>query len=301
MSGMEILNKFESIDEDVALGMGFFDGVHIGHRKLICDLVSTSKVNELKTVLLTFKNSPAELFYSDVKYITLNSEREKLIESFGIDYMVELDFNDNLKKISAEDYLRKVCNFYKPKYIYSGFNHTFGFNKIGNSSFLSQKSKIYGYEFVEIPPIKFEEKTVSSTYIRELLKSGNVKTANKLLIEPFSISGKVIKGNQLGRTIGFPTANIDYPEKKAEIPYGVYCAEVKYMDNHYRGMLNYGVKPTVKNGKNNPVAEVYIIDFDKDIYGETIKISVLDKIRNEKKFESLEDLKNQIEKDLMKC
>lgn len=298
---MEVLKKLCVID-NVCVGLGFFDGVHKGHTALIKKLVELSKETHSKSVIITFQKNPAECFIKNVTYITSNEEKEKLMSSLGVDYVFELDFNTELKNMSAENYLEKIIySNFKPKYILTGFNHTFGRGKCGTSEFLRTNQGKYGYKYIEIPPIKYNNEIISSTLIRNCIEEGNLKKANNLLGHNFLITGTVQKGNQIGRTIGFPTANIKYPKEKPEIPFGVYSVRVKVLNKLYRGMLNYGIKPTINGGKNDPVAEVHILDFDNNIYGEKIGMYILEKIRNEKKFNSLEELKEQIAKDLKKC
>ena len=298
---MEVLKKL-CVIENSCVGLGFFDGVHKGHSALIKKLVEFSLKTNTKSVVITFKKNPAEYFFKGVTYITSNEEKESLISSLGADYMFELDFNADLKNMSAEDYLNKIIySNFKPKYILTGFNHTFGKGKCGTPEFLRANQEKYGYKYVEIPPVKYNDEIISSTLIRHCIENGDLKKANNLLGHDYLITGTVQKGNQIGRTIGFPTANIKYPETKPEIPYGVYSARVKVSDKLYRGMLNYGIKPTINGGNNAPVVEVHILDFDKDIYGEKIDISILEKIRNEKTFNSLNELKQQIKDDLKRC
>lgn len=298
---MQIYDKLTYM-KDVCIGLGFFDGVHRGHIELIKRLVDTAKKFDSKSCIITFQKSPLEMFKKDVDYITDNKEKESLLSDYGLDYLVKLEFDARLKELTAEEYLQTIIHdYFQPKYIISGFNHTFGKNRLGNPEFLETEHLKYGYIYEQLPPVKYENEIVSSTLIKEYLRQGNVKKANKLLSHNFVLEGIVIKGNQLGRKIGFPTANIEYPKQKVKIPFGVYSVEVKYNNQLYKGMLNYGIKPTVNNGNNRPIAEVHIIDFDKDIYGETISIDVINKIRSEKKFDTMDELKIQIEKDLMLC
>lgn len=298
---MKILRELSEI-KNVCLGMGLFDGVHIGHKKLLETLVSNASKRNTASVILTLKNSPSEVFTGSAEYITTLEERELLIEKSGVDYVVELDFDDRLKSMSAAEYLEKVVfGYFSPKYIVTGFNHTFGNGKMGKPQFLRDNQDKYGYVYEELQPVRFNDEIVSSTLIKQLLRKGDIIRAAEFSGQHFVISGEVIKGNQLGRTIGFPTANIVYPDKKVKIPFGVYKADVCYSGQTYRGMLNYGLKPTVNQKGENPVAEVHILDFNRDIYGENIEISVIDKIRDEKRFESLEELKKQIIKDFKVC
>ena len=297
---MEILKGFVKL-KNVNLGLGLFDGVHIGHRKLINELVSISKETDSKSVVITFKNSPAEKFLPNVKYLTTLAEKEVLLSGLGIDYLLELDFDDELMQMSAEDYLKTLYDYFQPNHIVTGFNHTFGRGKIGNNNLLKIYQEKYNYIYNEIPPVKDGSDIVSSTLIRETLEKGDLERGNRLLGSMYKISGKVIRGNQIGQKIGYPTANIDYPEIKAEIPYGVYSVGVELGNEVYRGMLNYGIKPTLNDNKSKPVAEVHILGFNRDIYGKEMSIYVHKKIRNEIKFSSLEELKIQIKRDIELC
>lgn len=298
---MEIFKELTEI-KNSCLGLGFFDGLHLGHRALVQKLVANAKKYNSKSIIITFKASPAEKFFNEVKYINTLDERENIISSLGVDYMIELDFNEKLMSLSAEDYLKNVLiKYFDPNYIICGFNHTFGFKKQGNCDFLRENESIYGYEFESLYPVKFDSEVVSSTLVKDALSKGNIKKTTNLLDTYFKIGGEVIKGNQIGRTIGFPTANITYPETKVIVPFGVYKVNVEYAGDTYDGILNFGRKPTVNSDNVKPVAEVHIIGFNRDIYGEKIDISLIDKIRDERKFDSLDDLKSQIKEDLSKC
>lgn len=297
---MEVFNDIIQL-KNSTVALGFFDGVHIGHQALIKKVVETAKQHNTKSVLITFKKSPAETFGKDVKYITNNKEKEILISSFGVDYMIELSFNKDLMNMTALDYLKNIATNLHPYTIITGFNHTFGKNKVGTPKFLKEQSSKLNYDYIEIPAIVNNNEIVSSTIIKKYIQNGDVENANQMLGHDFNISGEVIEGNKIGRTIGFPTANIVYPEHIIQIPFGVYRCNVKIQDKEYRGFLNYGIKPTIKENHKKPIAEVHIIDFDKDIYGEDIEISILKKIRNEKKFSSIDELKKQINEDLKQC
>ena len=297
---MNIIRGFKNL-ENVNIGLGLFDGVHVGHRELIRELVSVSKSEKSIPVLITFTSSPSEKYNSDFKYITTLTERETILSGLGVGYLVELDFDEILINTKAEDYLEKLYSFFKPKYIFTGFNHTFGKERLGNSEMLEKYQNKYSYQYKKIEPVKYENSVVSSTLIKKFLEVGDIEKANELLVNKYFISGRVIKGNQIGQKLGYPTANIKYPENKVQIPFGVYSAEVVAGGCSYKGMLNYGIKPTINDNKNEPVAEVHIIGFNKDIYGEELKISIIKKIRDEKKFESLDELKNQIKRDIDLC
>lgn len=295
---MEICKELKHLD-NTAVGLGFFDGVHIGHQELINSLVKTAKENNLQSVLVTFEKSPAEKFVGKVEYISTNSEKENILETLGVDYLFELEFDEELMNLSAQDYLeKKIVEYLNPKYIFTGFNHTFGKNKLGTPEMLAEFATKYGYTYVQIPPIKYENEVVSSTRIRGLLSKGDVETVNKLLGRPYSIEGVVKTGQKLGRTIGFPTINVEYPEQKVKLPFGVYSVSVEIENSQHKGIMNFGVKPTIKIDESKPIAEVHILDFDKNVYNKPVRINLLKWIREERKFSSIEELKSQIEKDI---
>lgn len=298
---MEICKDLIKLDNTV-LGLGFFDGVHLGHQELIKQVVNTAKSNGLKSVIVTFKKSPAEKFVDSVEYLTTNQEKEVLIKNLGVDYLFELDFNDELMKLSAEQYLKDILiKYFSPKFIFTGFNHTFGNGKQGTPKLLAEFAPIYNYEYVQISPVLYKDEPISSTRIKLALRQGDADSAKNLLGRPYTLDGVVQQGHKLGRTLGFPTANISYPDLKAQICFGVYAVEVEFEGQNYRGMLNYGLKPTVEGLDKNPLLEVNIFDFDENIYNKPIQINLLKWIREEKKFDSLDDLRNQIEKDLEEC
>lgn len=292
---MKILTEISEYPKNVALILGFFDGVHLGHKSVIQSAVDYSRKRSSQTLLITMTPSPNEFFTKKSEYVFNREYSYSLIENLGVDYLLELDFS-TFVKLNAQDYLENflIKNF-QPISISSGFNHTFGANKTGNSSFLADQAKKFGYEYFCIPPIIFEEETISSTLIKNYLKSGNIEKANNLLGHSFRLTSKVIEGEKLGRKIGFPTANMEYPQKIVKLPYGVY--KVKACDKN--AILNWGVKPTV-NGKA-PLLEVHIPNFDKDIYGYDLDIKFIKRIRDERCFNSIEELQSQIIKDIKEC
>ena len=294
---MQIIKELKKIP-DLSLALGFFDGVHKGHQAVIKNAVDFAKNNGLKSAVVTFSNHPHCYFY-DVppKYILTSVERAKHIAVLGIDYLIELDF-ESISGLTAEDYLKDVLvkNF-MPQAITTGWNHNFGYKKSGNVKFLADNSKKFNYEYFEIPPQKDGNVTISSTVIRNYLSKGEIQKANSMLGFNFSISGKVVKGKQLGRTIGFPTANLIYPKELIELPFGAYAVEVKIEGQLFKGVTNFGIRPTVSDTKLTTL-ETFIIDFDQDIYEKTIEVEFIKMIRPEKKFPSLDALKNQIAADV---
>ena len=291
---MQIFTELNK-NPDLSLALGYFDGVHYGHRKVIDSAVNFARLNRKKSAVITFCDHPCCYFWGlSPKYILTRKEREKRIEATGIDFLYELDF-ESISGLTAGEYLRDVLvKYFTPVSISTGWNHNFGYKKTGNVKFLADKAKKYGYDYFELQPQKIDNEIISSTKIRNLLAEGNIEKANKMLVEKFSIEGCVVKGNQIGRTIGFRTANLIYPRELIEIPHGVYSVQT----NYGKGIANFGTRPTV-NG-NRTLLEVHIIGFDKDIYGKTIRVEFNKMIRPEKKFASLEALKLQIQNDILK-
>lgn len=293
---MQILHDL-SENPNLSLALGYFDGVHIGHQAVIKNAVNFAKQNGGKSAVITFKDHPCCFFHGVCpKYILTRQYREKFIADLGVDYLYELDF-EKLAGLSAEEYLENILiKHFSPKSISTGFNHNFGHNKTGDVKFLEQESVKYNYKYFALPPQKYDGEVISSTKIRKLLSDGQIDTANKMLGRNFIIEGTVIKGRQIGRTIGFRTANILYPLELIDIPFGVYSVLVNYASQTYQGIANFGVRPTV-NG-HGALLEVHIIDFERDIYGEVLEVKFIKMLRTERKFDSLDSLKQQISLDI---
>ena len=276
---------------DKSLVLGFFDGIHKAHRAVI----NSAKQYSNNITVVTLKDSPSLYFNNKVEYIFSRKNSIEKVKSLGVKEVVEFDFSE-VAKTSAHDYLRMLIDKYHPVSISSGFNHTFGFNKQGNPELLKEMSGVYNYKFECVNPIVENGEVVSSSLIKNYLKQGNVEYANFLLESKFILEGTVIHGAKLGRTIGYPTANIKYPDNIIKLPYGVYCATY----DGKKSVVNWGMKPTVNNTLE-PVIEVHILNFDGDLYDKNIKIELIKQIRNEQKFSSLQELKKQIEKDIEVC
>ena len=293
---MQILHDL-SENPNLSLALGYFDGVHLGHQAVIKNAVNYAKQNGGKSAVITFKDHPCCFFHGVCpKYILTREYREKFIADLGVDYLYELDF-EKLAGLSAEEYLENILiKHFSPKSISTGFNHNFGHNKTGDVKFLEEESVKYNYKYFALPPQKYDGEVISSTKIRKLLSDGQIDTANKMLGRNFIIEGTVIKGRQIGRTIGFRTANILYPLELIDIPFGVYSVLVNYASQTYQGIANFGVRPTV-NGQG-ALLEVHIIDFEKDIYGEVLEVKFIKMLRTERKFDSLDSLKQQISRDI---
>lgn len=294
---MEIFSELNN-NFDLSLALGYFDGVHKGHRSVIKLAVDYAKNHNTKSAVITFKDHPCCYFWGVCpKYILTREERRNKISELGVDYLYELDFKE-FAKLSALEYLENILikNF-APSAISTGFNHHFGADKSGNTDFLEKYSDMYGYKYFMAGEEKYLGETISSTTIRSLLANGDIIKSNDMLGYNFPLEGVVVKGRQIGRTIGFRTANIAYPSEIITLPFGAYSVRVKVGNVLYNGVTNFGIKPTVSNEKRCTV-ETHILDFDEDIYGENIRIEILNMIRPEMKFNSIEDLKLQIKNDV---
>ncbi len=288
---------FTSLNENknLSIALGYFDGVHLGHRAVINSAVNFAKENNLKSAVITFKDHPCCFFYGVCpKYILTREQRREKLASSGIDYLYELDFDEKLSSLSAQEYLENILvKYFTPKSISTGFNHHFGAKKSGTPEFLRNNSKKYGYEYFEIPPQKIDNEIISSTAIRNYLQNGQIEKANKMLKDNFAITGIVVEGQKLGRKLGFKTANLIYPPELIELPFGVYETNTQYG----KGITNFGIRPTVSSTQK-PVAETHILNFAKDIYGEKINVEFVRMLRKEQKFNSVDELKQQIAKDI---
>lgn len=294
---MEIYSDLKQIP-NLSVALGFFDGVHLGHKAVIENAVNFARIRGEKSAVITFKDHPCRYFY-DLKpeYILTRNERRQRIETLGVDVMFELNFS-SLATLSAEEYLKDILvkNF-SPIAISTGFNHNFGKLKQGNTEFLQMHSRKLGYKYFLTPPQKFGDEIVSSTAIRSALIEGDIEKANSMLGDNFGVSGVVVKGKQLGRNLGFPTANITYPNELIRLPLGVYATKVMFDGKIYFGITNFGKSPTVSDC-DTACIETNILNFDEDIYGQNLRVEFLHYLRAEKKFNTLEELKSQIKKDL---
>src|SRR5574344_6807 len=288
--------------DNLSLALGFFDGIHLGHQAVVKSAVDFAKKNHTKSAVITFQDHPYCYFY-DLKprYIIKCSDKIKIFEKLGIDYLFMLKFDKNLAEINGANYLKNiVVKNFRPRAISTGFNHFFGKGKSGDVEYLREMQEVYGCKCFEIQPLKVGNEIVSSTKIRQNISLGNIAEVNSMLGYEYFLEETVQHGAKIGRKIGFPTANLIYPENLVDVANGVYKVSVLYEGKKFAGMANYGVKPTVTD-ENKKMLEVHILDFDKDIYGKKIKVIFEKKVREEKKFDSLEELKSQITQDILKC
>lgn len=295
---MEIVRELREIP-NLSLALGFFDGVHLGHQAVIGCAVGAAKYTGCKSGVVTFKEHPYCYFKGESpKYILTLEDKYKCIAALGVDYIIELDFGSICHMMPMQYMEEIIVKYFKPRAISTGFNHNFGVNKSGNVIFLSECQDKFSYTYVATPPQSIFGDIVSSTSIRNFIKTGVMDMATSMLGKKFSVEGTVIKGRQLGRSIGYPTANIIYPLDIIEPPHGVYDVEVILEDGKiYRGLSNFGTSPTVTND-GITLLETFIIGFDGDLYGKDIKINFNRMLRHEIKFDNIDALKTQIDLDI---
>lgn len=279
--------------------IGTFDGVHEGHKKIIRSLVEQAKKVSGESVIITFEPHPRKIVHPEVHLELINTLDEKieLLSRTGIDHVVIVPFTKEFSEQSAEEYMQDflVKNFH-PHTIIIGYDHRFGKGRKGNFRLLEEKASEYGYVLLEIPKLTLDEIGISSTKIREALLTSDLETANKLLGYDFFFEGVVVSGDKLGRTLGYPTANLSYTDNdKMHLGHGVYAVYVKVKEETKKGMLSIGTRPTLVNSDER--IEVNIFDFDEDIYGETIRVIVKKFLRAQEKYDSLDELKIQLAKD----
>ncbi len=286
--------------QQAVITIGTFDGVHLGHAKLLTRIKDLAKSIQGESILVTFHPHPRSIIGGgkSVEILSILDEKMVLLEKLGIDHVVVVPFSRDFSQQSPATYITDflVKNF-NPAIIVIGYDHKFGKDRAGDIHLLHQMSDTYGFKVEEVSKQQVEDIGISSTKIRNALKAGEVETAATLLGYPYAMKGLVVKGRQLGRTIGYPTANLVVEDQTKLIPgNGVYAVKVVVREQLYSGMLNIGVRPTVDDTLQQTV-EVNIFEFDQNIYGESITIQFLHFIRSEQKFSGVEALKKQLQKD----
>ena len=281
------------------LTIGTFDGVHLGHQKILKRVLQIADKEKMTPSVLTFFPHPRMVLHQDksIKLLNTIAERKLLLEQFGIELICVKTFTKSFANLSARAYVKDVLiDELNAKYVVIGYDHKFGKNRSANINDLNNFSKEFKFQIEEISAKDIEEVTISSTKIRKALNNGNVSLANIYLGYNYFLTGKVIKGQKIGRTIEFPTANIYIEEDYKLIPKdGVYIVKSKFDNQIYFGMMNIGSNPTFKNKPRS--IEVHFFDFNTEIYGEKIVVQFLKRIRDEKEFKSIDELKLQLQND----
>ncbi|MDD5018377.1 MAG: bifunctional riboflavin kinase/FAD synthetase [Eubacteriales bacterium] len=279
---------------DLSVALGTFDGLHIGHMALM-DAVRRSGTS----AVFTFDSLPIDLFCEDhkpLRLFTLN-EKKAALKKTGIDYICVARFDKKFADMDKDDFAGLILKAFSPKNVVAGYNYTYGRHAKGNADSLIKFGKTHGYHVEVIPPVIFDGEPVSSTRIRDCIAAGRIERANMLLGYTYAVSGTVNKGSGLGTKLGFPTANISVAKEKILPQRGVYSVDVFLGSDKYKGVCNIGVKPTVSNGRTETV-EVYIISLSENLYGEKLTVRFNKRLRDEKKFNSTSELKEQIRRDI---
>ena len=279
--------------------IGTFDGVHLGHQKIIKRLIKIAKNNNLQSVVLSFFPHPRMVLQKDsnIKLINTIDEKKQLLKNLKLDRLVIKEFTQEFSRLTALEFVRDILvNKLCIKHIIIGYDHQFGRNRTANINDLKEYGDVYGFKVTEITAIEIDEVTISSTKIRKALSEGNIESANMFLGYNFMLTGTIIKGKGLGKQIDFPTANLQIHQSYKLIPkQGVYIVTSKFKGRVLFGMMNIGTNPTV-GGKNQSI-EIHFFDFNQDLYGSMFNIELLKRLRDEQKFTSIERLQEQLHND----
>ena len=290
---------FSSIPKQSIVTIGTFDGVHIGHQEIIKKLIENTNGNTSESVILTFFPHPRMVLQkgNSIKLLNTIDEKIELLQKNGLDNLIIQPFTKEFSRLTALDFVREILiKNIQTKKLIIGYDHRFGRNREGNFEQLREYGETYGFSLEEIPAQDIKHITVSSTKIREALEKGEIKKANSFLGYNYMLTGEVVRGKAIGRKYNYPTVNIDIKEDYKLIPKsGVYIVDTTINDKHYYGIMNIGNRPTL-DGKNKTI-EVHLLDFDQNLYGEKIQVGLLKRLRDEQKFDSIELLFEQIQKD----
>ena len=296
---MEYVNHTDFHFENTAVSLGKFDGIHKGHQKLM-DCVLQQKKKGLKAVTFSFLVHPGTLLAGkEMSLILTEEEKKRKLEKMGMDVLVSYPFSKETLSMEPEDFIKDILvDKLDAKVVVVGANFRFGHNRRGDAELLKQYALKYGYEVQVFDRFKVEEERVSSTWIRKCIAEGNVDYVQTLLGEPYSISGEVVHGKKLGRELGMPTANVVPEKQKLLPPLGVYVSKTLVDGIWYEGITNIGVQPTVTE-ESGKIVETFLFDYKGDLYGKEIRTNLYYFERPEQKFESIEALKEQMEKDCL--
>lgn len=301
------MRTYSSIDEFAKAGIektvvttGTFDGVHLGHKKILTRVNELAKTNDAESVLLTFNPHPRIVLFGDTGDLQLLStmdEKKELLEKAGIQHLIIQPFTKELSRLPAADYIKEILvKKLHVAYMVIGHDHRFGKNREGSVRDLKEWAPICGYKVKQLLPLKSDKVAISSTKIREAIMTGNMEKANAYLGYTYFMTAKVVNGMKLGTDLGYPTANLEIDNKYKLIPAdGIYAVYADYEGKTYKGMMSIGFNPTIE-GKGRSM-EVHIFDFKEDIYNKNLRVSFYKKIRNEEKFTGLKELKAQLDKD----
>ena len=300
---MQILsNLFEiKLSKATIATIGTFDGIHIGHQKILNSLARFAKENSLKSVVITFDPHPRKIINkkNSIELINTIEEKKEKLKTLGIDYLIVQKFDEKFSETEANKFVEILKNNINIEKLIVGYDHRFGKNRTADINDLKKYGKELNFEVIEIDALEIEEVNISSTKIRSAIQDGNIRLANSYLGYNFFLSGKVVKGHSRGKELGFPTANLKIDEDKIIPKNGVYLVKSKIDHQDIYGMMNIGYNPTFNN-KSKKI-ETHFFNLNKNLYGKIIKIELLEYIREEKRFETVDDLIQRLKLDREKC
>ena len=296
---------YRSLEEisltDSWIAVGVFDGVHRGHRQIIDRLVAGAHQHGLPAVLLTFDPHPAKVFgRGEIKLLTLPGERARLLGNLGVDVVITHPFDMDLANVTAYDFMKRLKTQLGLAHLVLGYDSTLGKDREGNAARLTEIGSELGYSVEVVPALGDESGVISSTEIRKLVAVGKMREAASLLGHPYQLQGLVSVGDRRGRTIGFPTANLDYAREKVMPAGGIYACWAHLGDEVFKAAVNIGTNPTFTPDKQTLNVEAYLLDFDRDIYGEIVQLDFVERLRDELKYTTVDALIEQIELDVEK-
>lgn len=300
---MQVITQKEKLDRNIytGVGLGNFDGLHIGHMALIGTLISECRLNGLESVVYTFRKHPENILRKNLvnPLITSNDQKTRVLEAQDIDWLYYQDFDEEFSHLSPEDFIKNILvDGLNMKLAVVGFNYRFGYMGKGDPEFLKRLGDKYGFRVIVVPPVRVNSEIVSSTLIRQYIKKGKMERVFQLLGRHFSLKGMVVDGRRMGRTLGFPTANIIADPEMVVPANGVYITKT-FTDNRWlNSITNVGYAPTVRGREGRFSIETHILDYHDDLYGREIEVCFFKKLRGEKRFESVDALKRQVVEDI---
>ena len=302
---MQIFNDLSNLSkaDNTILTLGIFDGVHLGHKKIFEKLKKKAAISNCRNLVITFSPHPRNVISGkeEIMLLTTTEEKIKLFEEIGIENLLILNFTKEFSQQSSEKFFKDyIIEKIGIKEIIVGYDHHFGKGRSGDVNTLRKMGIEFGFDVTTVEPFKINDEAVNSTKIRKALSEGNIKTANTFLGRAYSFSGIVVEGDRRGRELGFPTANISIDNEEKLLPsLGIYAVELTFDDEKHNGLLSIGIRPTFNNS-GKVIPEVYLYDFNRDIYNKKITVKIIDWIRAEEKFPSAEALIEQMQKDKIK-
>jgi len=303
MKILRAIDELKSVAGPTHLAIGVFDGLHLGHQAVIARALESSRTSGGTAVVVTFHPHPVRVLRPEKapRLLTSTQHKVKLIELLGVDAVLILEFTAEFSKTAPNVFIEKLaCASNRLSQICVGQEWTFGANRSGSVRLLEELAPELGFQLGSVPPVSVSGQVVSSTLIRSAVECGDLESAAKFLGRPFTILGTVSEGRQLGRRLGFPTANL-HAHNEQFPPNGVYAAKAWFRKNEYGGVVNIGVRPTIEKEAGERILELHLFDFDQEIYGQDIEVAFLDYLRAEQKFSGIEELQSQIQRDAVKA